>query len=142
MVPLPPLRTFQAALKLWKEVHRVDLTALTDPDGFKNRYRHSGTGSLAHIRRPNQLWQIDASPIDMLCVDGRYSIYVAIDIFTRRILVYVTRTPRSEAVCLLMRRAILAWGVPEEVKTDNVLCWEGKRLIGQHVSVHEIALVG
>lgn len=119
VVPLPPLRTFQAALKAWRDVHRVELVSLTDPDGFKNKYRHSGRGSLAHIQRPNQLWQIDASPIDMLCVDGRYNIYVAIDIFTRRLLVYVTRTPRSEAVCLLMRRAILCWGVPEEVKTDN-----------------------
>lgn len=119
VAPLPPLRTFQAALKLWKVAHKVDLAALANPDAFKNKYRHSGTNSLAHVRRPNQLWMIDASPVDMLCVDGRYSIYVAVDIFPRRLMVYVTRTPRAEAVGLLMRRAILAWGVPEEVKTDN-----------------------
>lgn len=33
-------------------------------------------------------------------------------------------------------------GRPKMIVSDNVLCWEGKRLIGQHVSVHEIALVG
>jgi transposase InsO family protein len=118
-VPLPPIRTFQAALKGWKEAHKVELCALTNPDAFKSKYRLSGSNSMAHVRAPNQLWMIDASPVDMLCVDGRHSIYVAIDIATRRIMVYVTRTPRSEAVCLLMRRAILAWGVPETVKTDN-----------------------
>ncbi|MFG1318040.1 DDE-type integrase/transposase/recombinase [Xanthobacter autotrophicus] len=119
MVALPPIRTFQAALKAWKVTHKVELTALTDPDGFKSKYRLSGSNSMAHVRAPNQLWMIDASPVDMLCVDGRHNIYVAIDIFTRRLIVYVTRTPRAEAVCLLMRRAVLAWGVPQTVKTDN-----------------------
>ncbi len=119
LVPLPPIRTFQAALKGWKIAHKVELTAMTDPDGFKSKYRFSGSNSMAHVRAPNQLWMIDASPVDMLCVDGRHNVYVAIDIFTRRLIVYVTRTPRAEAVCLLMRRAIMAWGVPETVKTDN-----------------------
>ncbi len=119
LIALPPIRTFQAALKAWKVAHKVELSALTDPDGFKSKYRLSGTNSMAHVRAPNQLWMIDASPVDMLCVDGRHNVYVAIDIFTRRLIVYVTRTPRAEAVCLLMRRAVLAWGVPETVKTDN-----------------------
>ncbi len=34
-------------------------------------------------------------------------------------LIFVTRTQRAEAVLLLVRKAILAWGVPETVKTDN-----------------------
>ncbi|BAF88126.1 transposase protein A [Azorhizobium caulinodans ORS 571] len=119
VLPLPPLRTFQEALKGWKTTHKVELTALTNPDAFKNRYRLSGRGAMAHVQAPNQLWMIDASPVDMLCLDGRHNVYVAIDIFTRRIIAYVTKTPRAEGVSLLMRRAILAWGVPEEVKTDN-----------------------
>ncbi len=119
VLPLPPLRTFQEALKAWKTTHKVELTALSNPDAFKNRYRLSGRGAMAHVQAPNQLWMIDASPVDMLCLDGRHNVYVAIDIFTRRIIAYVTKTPRAEGVALLMRRAILAWGVPEEVKTDN-----------------------
>lgn len=119
MVPLPPIRTFQAALKTWKATRKVELTAITNPDEFKSRYRLSGTNAMAHVRAPNQLWMIDASPVDMLCADGRYSIYAAVDIFTRRLMIYVSRTPRAEAVCLLMRRAIMTWGVPDEVKTDN-----------------------
>lgn len=119
MVPLPPVRTFQAALKTWKEARKVELTAITNPDEFKSRYRLSGSNAMAHVRAPNQLWMIDASPVDMLCEDGRYSIYAAVDVFTRRLMIYVSRTPRAEAVCLLMRRAILTWGVPDEVKTDN-----------------------
>ena len=63
--------------------------------------------------------QIDASPADVMCVDGRHSVYLCVDIFSRRLIVYVSKTPRAEAVALLIRRAILAWGVPERVHTDN-----------------------
>ena len=113
-----PVRTVQNALKSWKATHKVALTALTNPDKFKSSFRLSGRG--AHpVSRLNQMWQIDASPADVLCVDGRYSIYVAVDIFSRRAQVYVSRTARAEAVCLLMRRAIFEWGIPELVKTDN-----------------------
>jgi putative transposase len=118
-VPMPPLRTFQAALKALKEAEKVVLTKLTDPDRFRSHMQLSGTGSLRHIGEPNQLWQIDASPVDALCTDGRHSIYVCIDIATRRGVFYMSRTPRAEAVGLLLRKAIMAWGVPAEIKTDN-----------------------
>ena len=62
---------------------------------------------------------IDASPADVLTTEGRHAVYVAIDVFSRRLQVLVTRTPRAEAVGLLMRKAMLAWGVPERLKTDN-----------------------
>lgn len=118
-VPVPPLRTFQHALRGWKVDYKVELTAISDPDGFKSKYRLTGRNSYAHVRHANQLWMIDASPADVLCLDGRHTIYVAIEVFTRRIIIYVTKTPRASAVGLLMRRAILAWGVPQLVKTDK-----------------------
>ncbi|MFT0861669.1 DDE-type integrase/transposase/recombinase [Ancylobacter sp. G4_0304] len=118
VVPLPTVRTFQMALKTWRQTYAAELMALTNPDAFKDRLRVSGRS--AHlVSRCNELWAIDASPADVLTKDGRYSIYVAIDVFSRRLMVHVTKTPRSAAVCLLMRRAIIAWGVPERVKTDN-----------------------
>ena len=116
----PPVRTFQRLLKGLKNSERVLLAKVTDPDGFKSRFRLSGTGGNSHpVSRLNELWMIDASPADALCVDGRHSLYVCVDIYSRRVRVYVTRTPRAESVALLMRSAILAWGVPERVKTDN-----------------------
>ena len=118
-VPVPPVRTFQHFLKGLRSAHKVDLVALTNPDAFRSHHRLAGRGSLRHITRPNQLWQIDASPADALCIDGRHAIYALIDIATRRAVLYVSKTPRAAAVGLLMRRAILKWGVPEAVKTDN-----------------------
>ncbi|MBB4016703.1 transposase InsO family protein [Chelatococcus caeni] len=118
-VPVPPLRTIQWAIGRWKEELKVELTALTNPDAFKSKYRASGRNSYRHVTRLNQLWMIDASPADVLCSDGRHSIYAAIDVYSRRLLISVSRTPRAAAVCALMRRTILAWGAPDRVKTDN-----------------------
>lgn len=115
---LPPIRTFQRALKIWRDEYRNELASIRDPDGFKSKIRFSArVGNPAS--RLNEVWQIDASPADMLCVDGRHSIYACIDIYSRRGIVLVSKTPRASAVGLLLRKAILAWGVPERIKTDN-----------------------
>lgn len=118
-IELPPIRTFQHFLKALKENHAVELTKLTNPDKFRSTMALSGVGTLRHITEPNTLWQIDASPVDALCTDGRHAIYSCIDIATRRSIWYVSRTPRASAVALLMRKAILAWGTPATVTTDN-----------------------
>jgi hypothetical protein len=139
-VAVPPIRTIQGALATWKVTEKVALTALTNPDAFKSRYRLAGSKTDASVTRLNEVWQIDASPMDALCIDGRHSVYVAIDVYSRRMVLYVSRTPRAEAVGLLLRKALLAWGVPERIKTDNVLRSEEGRLAGQQVSVREHAL--
>ncbi len=118
-VPLPPVRTLQAALAAWRASEAVKLTALTNPDAFKSRFRLAGSNSDATVTRLNEVWQIDASPMDALCIDGRYAVYAAVDVYSRRLVLYVSKTPRASAVGLLLRRAITAWGVPERIKTDN-----------------------
>lgn len=119
VLPMPPIRTFQATLKTLKADNRVTLTKLTNPDHYRSTMAPSGVGTLRHVTEPNTLWQIDASPVDALCTDGRHSIYCCIDIATRRMVWQLSRTPRASAVALMIRKAILAWGVPKEIKTDN-----------------------
>jgi putative transposase len=116
---LPPIRTFQHALKAWKITFRNDIESIRNPDRFKGSVRFS-----ARVANPasrlNEVWQIDASPADMLTTDGRRpTIYACVDIYSRRLIALVTETPRAAAVGLLIRKAILAWGVPERIKTDN-----------------------
>jgi putative transposase len=118
-VPLPPVRTFQHFIAALKTENKVALLKLTDPDRYRSTMAPAGVGALQYIQRPNQLWQIDASPVDALCVDGRHSVYVCIDIFTRRAVLLISRTPKAAAVAQLLRKAIIAWGVPEAIKTDN-----------------------
>lgn len=119
VVPMPPVRTFQHALKGLKERHKVELIKLTNPDLYRSTMAPAGVGMLRYVTEPNQLWQIDASPVDALCTDGRHAIYACIDIATRRTIFILSRTPRASAVALLIRKAIITWGVPEKIKTDN-----------------------
>lgn len=118
-VEMPPIRTFQRFVAAWKNENAALLKRETDPDGFKNTMRISGRNMNGWVTSPNMLWEIDASPADALLTDGRHSVYVVVDIYTRRMIVLVTRTPRTEAVLGLIRKAILAWGVPEIIRTDN-----------------------
>lgn len=119
LTPMPSIRTFQLALKGWLAAEKVALTALINPDRYKAHYQLAGRGSYRHVTQLNQLWMIDASPADAMLTTGRHAVYVAIDVFTRRLKILVTKTPRSAAVQLLMRQSILAWGCPYAVKTDN-----------------------
>lgn len=115
---LPGQRAFEMRFKAWRQECAAGLLKMMDPDGYRSKLKVSG--SYAHLApHLNALWQIDASPVDAMCVDGRHSIYVCIDIWSRRICLFVSKTPRSIAVQMLMRKAILAWGVPDAVKTDN-----------------------
>jgi len=118
LIAVPPLRTVQQTLRAWREEYRNELTYLTDPDRYRSAVELSATGA-TRADRLNQLWQIDASPADVLLTDGRHSVYVAIDAYSRRMTILVSKTPRAAAVGLLMRKAMLAWGVPEKIKTDN-----------------------
>lgn len=117
-VPLPSLRMFQVAVGEWKKTYRNELMRLTDPDGYRSKVEFVATGT-QRADRLNEVWQIDASPADVMLIGGRHSVYVAIDVYSRRTMVLVTKTPRAEGVGLLMRKCLDAWGVPERIHTDN-----------------------
>ena len=117
-VPMPSGRIFRKELANLRVKHKAELLALHNPDAFKSRMRVSGS-NVQLTTRLNELWQIDASPADVLCKDGRYTIYVCIDVFSRRIVASVSRTARADSVGQLLKKAMLAFGVPETIKTDN-----------------------
>ncbi len=117
--PLPSPRTFQQVIAKLRETKMIALTKATNPDKYRSNYKLRGTNAYSWIKEPNQLWMIDASPVDALCTDGRWSLYAAIDVAPRRLKITLSRTPRASAVCLMLRTAIMAWGVPKRLKTDN-----------------------
>lgn len=118
-VELPVLRSFERHVQEWKDENAQLFTAITAPGEFKNRMRIAVGTADARIHRLNQQWQIDASPADALCKDGRYSIYAIIDVWSRRAMFSVSKTAKTEGSLLLVRKAIMAWGFPESIKTDN-----------------------
>ncbi len=126
---LPTVRTFERFMLDWKTNNAAMHERITNPDRYKNRFQVAPGRADAGITRLNQLWEIDASPADVLCFDGRYSIYGIIDVWSRRVMYMVTKTPRTEAALLLIRRAVMAWGVPEMIRTDNGSDFKSHRFV-------------
>lgn len=117
---LPSERAFRRALAAWKHNNAQLLAGLTNPDAWRSKYMSAAGSASAGITRPNQLWEMDSTPGDLLLADGkRHAVIAVIDVATRRRMFLVARTSKSGAIMALIRRAIAAWGVPEAIKTDN-----------------------
>ena len=138
---VPPIRTFQRFIAGWKKDNRTALLKITNPDKFKSTAKFSGTNMNSHVARLNQLWEIDATPSDVMTTDGRMNIYAVVDIFSRRMMILVSNTPRTAAMLSLLRRAILEWGIPETLRSDNgsdFTSYEAKRAINSLGIHHDI----
>jgi transposase InsO family protein len=98
---------------------RSAFVSLTDPDGWKNKFRPAFGNASEDVKHLNQRWEMDASPADVMCTDGRYSLYVVIDVYSRDMMSLVVPTPRSDASLLAFARACAAWGLPDELVTDK-----------------------
>lgn len=117
---LPSLRRLQDWIRRYEEQNPMRMAYLRNRTDYRNRYALALGRADAHVKRLNQLWEIDSSPTDVLLDDGRrHAIIGVIDIFSRRALFHVARSSTAKAVASLLRRAIWEWGVPETIKTDN-----------------------
>ena len=126
---VPSLRTVQEWMARWRVVNASHLLAETNPDAWRSRYLPAFGDAGAAIERLNQRWELDSTPADVLCTDGRHALIGAIDIYSRRVRVHVAPVSRaSEIAGGLLRRCLLDWGVPETVVTDN-----GKDYVSKHV---------
>lgn len=117
--PFPSVRGFERFILKWKEENKGLYLNLTDPDSYKNKMQPAFGRADEGVERLNQVWEFDASPVDAMCNDGRYNIYSLLDVYSRRTMFLVTKTAATEGALLLIRKAILEWGVPETIKTDN-----------------------
>lgn len=96
----------------------------TNPDAWKNKYMLALGSADEDVTELNGRWEMDATPADWLLLDEdgkkrRYTVSVIIDVWSRRIMIVVSRTPKTQTHCFALRLALLAWGVPKEVVTDN-----------------------
>ena len=125
----PKVQTVRAWLRRWRRENARVLLAVTNPDLDRSRHKPAGGDAAAGVLRLNQLWELDSTPADVICADGkRYAIVAAIDIWSRQARVLVVPASRATAIAALLRCCILEWGVPEAVRTD-----EGKDYTSRHV---------
>ncbi|HEU4603434.1 MAG TPA: DDE-type integrase/transposase/recombinase, partial [Steroidobacteraceae bacterium] len=112
-------RTLCRWMEDWKRKNAQTYCAVTNPDEWKSKYK-AAFGSLSeNIVRLNQLWELDCTPADIMLSDGRHTLSGGIDVYSRRLTLLVTKTARSAANAQLLRKKMLAEGVPEAVKTDQ-----------------------
>jgi transposase InsO family protein len=119
-VTIPSKRTLQLWLQKWRQENPALELAIRDPDASRSRHAFA-LGNADHaIFDLNQRWEFDSTPGDVLLADGkRHCIVGCIDVYSRRAKVLVSKSSSSQAVCSLLRRCLLDWGVPEEAGTDN-----------------------
>ncbi len=140
--PLPSFRSLQRWVKKYKEKNHQAITAITNPDKWKNKYKVAFGSASEHIVRMNQLWEFDSTPADVMLKDGRHSIVGAIDVYTRRTKLVVSRTSNSGAISKLINQSLIDWGVPEIAKTDNgqdYISYNTKRIFDQLSIEHHIS---
>ncbi len=111
----------------WKRDNAQIWTYLTNPDKWKNIYMAAHGSHFDAITHINQLWEMDSTPADWMLEDGRHCVIGAIDMFSRRLKFRVSKTSKAAAVALTFRDAVISWGVPEAVRTDN-----GQDYVSQH----------
>lgn len=123
-------RTVQRWIEAWKAKHIAGWTKHSNPDGYKNTQMPAWGSLSENLTRPNELWEMDSTPADWMLKDGRHTVVGVIDVWTRRLRFFVSKTSTGLSVCRAFRMAALAWGVPEQVTTDNGADYVGQQFTG------------
>jgi transposase InsO family protein len=126
----PNLSAIRRFVNSWRLQHASLLLYMANPDAWKGKHMFAFGTADEQIERVNQRWEFDSTPADVLLTDGRHCVIGVVDVYTRRLKLLVSKTSRATAVAALVRRAIIAWGVPESVKTDNGSDYVSKHLVG------------
>lgn len=127
-VELPSMRSLERWMDSWREKNAQTLMALSNPDAWKNKYMVAYGSQSENITMINERWEMDSTPADVMLADGRHSVLGVIDVYTRRFKLLVSKTSKAVAVTALLREALLAWGVPLLIKTDNGQDYKSKHV--------------
>jgi putative transposase len=125
---LPKIKTVERWAGAWKEKEKQLHTLLTNPDQWNSSYR-TAQGTINYAEYVNHIWRLDSSPNDVMLNDGkRHALIFTLDNYSRRLKIVVAPTSKATAVAACMRRALLDWGKPARIKTDN-----GAEYVGLHI---------
>jgi putative transposase len=117
--PYPSLRSLRRWIAAWKARRPALHATMVNPDRARGSFRVA-FGREAEVAGPNARWEIDGTPGDVMLSDGRrHAVIGIIDVWTRRMVLHVARGETAAAALAAVRRAILAWGVPAEIVSDN-----------------------
>ncbi|OED44066.1 hypothetical protein ACH42_08485 [Endozoicomonas sp. (ex Bugula neritina AB1)] len=110
-VRLPSHRTLISWMSRWKVQNKRLFTAVANPDAYKNKYMVAAGDARERIVRLHQRWELDSSPADVMCTDGRFSLISCVDVFSASAILMVRKSSDSYGIALTIRQAILQWGM-------------------------------
>jgi putative transposase len=113
----------------YEKQHAMALTAATSPKKFKNNYMSSLGSQDEAVTYLNQLWLMDGTPAEYDLTDGRHTASVVLDVWSRDMKILFSKTARTETNKLLMREAVLDWGMTDNAKTDNGTDYVGREML-------------
>ncbi|WP_320034828.1 DDE-type integrase/transposase/recombinase [Halarcobacter sp.] len=117
---MPSRDTLYAYFEEWKRKNPLLFEFSKSPDSAKNKYLVAYGDESAKAKYKNHYWELDSTPADVICDDGkRYSVIAAIDVFSRRAVFHVCESSSAYSISQLLRKAILKLGIPENVVIDN-----------------------
>jgi transposase InsO family protein len=125
----PSLRTIERFVDRFRREHPAMIARLANPDGWKAKFAVSVGDMSAGIVRVNQRWEIDGTPSDVICTDGRYHLNAVIDCRSRRIVAELSPTASAAASSSLLLKAFGRIGIPDLIITD----W-GKEYVNQRLT--------
>jgi transposase InsO family protein len=116
---IPSLPSVRRWIDRWIADNQGDYLRQTNPDAWRNKIM-VGFGSYSQaVYQPNQLWEIDSSPTDTMLQGKRYAEVALIDVYSRRAMVKIFETSKADAIMTLIRLAVIEWGIPTVIKSDQ-----------------------
>ena len=129
-------------MRKWRAANARALSTVADPDRHRGTRMPAFGDGLAEVEGLNDLWELDSTPADAICADGkRYTIVAGIDVWSRRARCVVAPTSKSTAVAALLRRMLLDFGVPAFVRTDQGADYASRhvvRVLRELDAVHDL----
>ena len=121
-------RSVRRWIARWKDEHGAVFEAVSNPDAFRSHKGVAFGKADESVIALNQCWEMDSTPGDVMCTDGRHNLVGVIDVWSRRARFLVTPTSKGLHVTTLLRQGIQVWGVPAAMKHDG-----GRDYTGRHV---------
>lgn len=117
---MPSYDVLNSYYKEWQIKNPLLYLFSKSPDDYKNKYQPAYGNESEKAKYKNHYWELDSTPADVICEDGkRYAVIAAIDVYSRRVVFHVAESSSSYTISQLLRKTIIKWGIPENVVIDN-----------------------
>jgi len=125
---LPSSATVGRLVKRLRAEYAEQLMYLHDGESkWKSKHQLCLGDADEDVQAPNDQWQIDSSPADVITKEGRRQKIVAlIDVKSRRAKAVLWEKGEAWSIAQTLRAGFLEFGIPKKLKKDNGLDYQSK----------------